>query len=124
MIPPSLVFLPIRGTKEAMGAITAFIKDEEATDLRFGRDASKPVRSIVLPMGDDGAEEPDVSVSASINSPNEGITLSFALRLRNRNNGMNQTQTAKNAATSIKLGGSFTVLWEYRYRAARARLAS
>lgn len=39
-------------------------------------------------------------------SPNEGNTLSFALKLKNKNNGTIQTQIAKKAATSIKLGAT------------------
>lgn len=54
----------------------------------------------------------------SLDSPCEGKTLSFALKLKNKNNGTNQTQIAKKAATSIKLGASsdpFVVLAPYLY---------
>ena len=40
----------------------------------------------------------------TINSLKDGKALSLALKLKNKNKGINQTQTAKNAATSPKLG--------------------
>ena len=39
-------------------------------------------------------------------SPETGNALSFALKLKNRNNGTNQTQIPKNVATSANPGGS------------------
>lgn len=57
--------------------------------------------------------------------PNEGNALSFALKLRNKNRGTNQTHIAKNAATSMKAGASsFTCPVPYRYLDPRYRLAS
>lgn len=47
-----------------------------------------------------GAELPKVGRDLPI----RGRTLSFALRLKNKNSGTNQTHTAKNAATSINVG--------------------
>lgn len=53
-----------------------------------------------------------------------GITLSFALRLRKRKSGTNQTQIAKKDATSMNVGASLTGCAWYLYRAARERFAS
>lgn len=118
--PPSLDLRPMRGTNEAIGASTALTSDppdrrnEEPPPLR---PPLNDVRLTVLPMGDGGAEDPavreGVETDSSCNLPKEGMTLSFALKLRNRNNGMNHTHTAKNAATSMKLGGSLTTVCEY-----------
>lgn len=70
----------------------------------------------------------DFSVSSAISPmsdlPNDGRALSFALKLRNRNNGTNQTQTAKKAATSPKAGPSLWLPAPYRYFGVRNRFAS
>jgi hypothetical protein len=58
----------------------------------------------------------------------EGRALSFALRLRKRYSGTNQTHTAKNAATSMKAGatsGTLAPLFApYRYLGPRYFFAS
>lgn len=51
-----------------------------------------------------------------VHPPNEGRALSFALKLKNKNSGTNQTHIAKNAAMSMKAGAlSVTCPLPYRY---------
>jgi hypothetical protein len=103
--------------------------DETREREREAGFVGEPERSIVAPPeGVLGADESVVSrsVHTTDHSPNDGITLSFALKLRKRNNGMNHTQMAKKVATSMNVGASLSVLGcaEYRYLDARYFFAS
>lgn len=97
---------PMRGIRARIGESTDFTReDDEPPD----RGCGEPERSIVPPRGVDGADESAVrSISHSL-LPKEGITLSFALRLRKRNRGINHTQMAKKVATSKNDGGSLAM---------------
>jgi len=77
--------------------------------------------------GDDGCDGEASGVSQTrqlLDLPKLGNALSFALKLRNRNSGTNQTQMAKNAATSMNAGPSLYAPAPYRYLGCRKRLAS
>jgi hypothetical protein len=133
MIPSSLrlVLVPILGKRESKGARMDLTRDVRGTvyvnDLEVGWGNSLGVPRSSWPGMEEGVPGM-VSASRSsyhirerisffcnadtgqttrfLNSPCEGKTLSFALKLKNKNNGTNQTQIAKKAATSIKLGAS------------------
>lgn len=138
-----LVLFPILGKRESKGARMDLTRDVRGTvyvnDFEVGWGKSLGVPRSSWPGMEEGVPG---MVSASRSShhirqrisffwntdtgqttrpmdpPCEGKTLSFALKLKNKNNGTNQTQIAKKAATSIKLGASsnpFVVLAPYLY---------
>ena len=94
-------------------------------------------RSICPGPGDEGREASTIShlfplyvalapfhvTLQVIHLPNDGKALSFALKLKNKNKGTNQTQTAKKAATSVNAGPSLWLPAPYLYFGVR-RLAS
>jgi len=87
-------------------------------------------RSIAPGVADLASGPKDISASAQSEYqesdwPKDGRALSFALKLRNKNSGTNHTQTAKNAATSMKAGASsLPCPLPYRYFGPLYRLAS
>jgi len=92
-----------RGRRETTGTRRDLMSDvEERCCLRkTAWPRAGDVRSTVCgpsPVGDGGAE-----------ACKDGSALSFALKLKNKNSGTNQTQIAKNAATSMKAGSSTSI---------------
>lgn len=91
---------PIRGISESRGSSATFSIEERCkTWVLICRPV--PPRSAGVIVGDPFSDAAVVLI-CGVDSPCDGNTLSFALRLRKRKNGTSQTHTPKKVATSMK----------------------